>query len=69
MGYKFEAVLAKEVEMSKYKEYKREPVRVCRFDADRHTKMWINEARCAIWENNAYEEDGNGRVVIIRTEK
>lgn len=31
--------------------------------------MWINEARREIWENSAYEGDGDGRVITMRAEE
>ena len=66
MEYTFTLKKLSDIDFGKYKAYRHEDVHVSRYDADRSTKMWINEPRKVIWDNTAADIDAEN--VIIMTE-
>lgn len=69
MEYEYIVKPLAEVDLAAYEGYARDTVCVAQFETDKHTKMWINEVKGEIWENSAYEEGEESRVIIMRAEK
>lgn len=69
MEYEYIVKTPSEVDLTAYEDYARDKVCVAQFETDKRTKMWINEVKQEIWENSAYEEGKESRVIIMRAEK